>query len=77
MPSQNFINGAWVAAHSGNIDAVINPATGDVIAEVPSSDAADIDAAVPGAGPEGGASSVPRRECPDLSHPAPGPFTGP
>ena len=46
MPDQNFINGAWVAARSGKIDAVINPATGDAIAEVPSSDAADVDAAV-------------------------------
>jgi 1-pyrroline dehydrogenase len=42
---ENFIGGKWVPARSGKTDEVIDPATGDVIAEVPSSDAADIDAA--------------------------------
>ena len=46
MPNQNFINGAWVDAATGAADAVLNPATGEVIASVPASDAADVDAAV-------------------------------
>src|SRR3954465_9038194 len=46
MPNQNFIAGSWVPAASGATDAVLNPATGGVIAEVPASDAADVDAAV-------------------------------
>jgi len=46
MPNQNFINGAWVDAATGAADDVLNPATGEVIASVPASDAADVDAAV-------------------------------
>ena len=46
MPNQNYIGGAWVDAGSGATDDVVNPATGDVIASVPASDAADVDAAV-------------------------------
>jgi 1-pyrroline dehydrogenase len=46
MPDQNFIGGAWVDARDGATDEVLNPATGEVLAKVPSSDAADIDAAV-------------------------------
>ena len=46
MPNQNYIAGSWVPAQSGKTDDVINPATGDVIATVPASDAADVDAAV-------------------------------
>jgi 1-pyrroline dehydrogenase len=46
MPDQNFIGGSWVDARSGAIDEVLNPATGEVLAKVPASDAADIDAAV-------------------------------
>jgi 1-pyrroline dehydrogenase len=46
MPNQNFIAGAWVPAQSGKTDDVLNPATSAVIAEVPASDGADIDAAV-------------------------------
>ena len=46
MPDQNFIGGSWVDARGGATDEVLNPATGEVIAKVPSSDAADIDAAV-------------------------------
>ena len=46
MPNQNFIAGAWRDALDGGTDAVLNPATGEVIAEVPSSGAADVDAAV-------------------------------
>lgn len=46
MPSTNFINGEWRDALDGATDAVINPATGAEIASVPSSGAADVDAAV-------------------------------
>ncbi|MGZ8752599.1 MAG: gamma-aminobutyraldehyde dehydrogenase [Acidimicrobiia bacterium] len=45
-PNENFIGGTFVAARSGRTDPVIDPATGETIAEVPSSDAADVDAAV-------------------------------
>ena len=46
MPNQNHIAGAWVPAASGRTEEVRNPATGEVIAEVPASDATDVDAAV-------------------------------
>jgi 1-pyrroline dehydrogenase len=46
MANENFIGGKWVPARSGRTDTVVDPATGDTIAEVPSSDAADVDAAV-------------------------------
>jgi len=42
----NFIGGAWVDAGDGRTDAVIDPATGEEIAQVASSGAADVDAAV-------------------------------
>ena len=40
---QNFINGSFVDAVSGATDDVINPATGEVIAQVPSSAGEDAD----------------------------------
>jgi 1-pyrroline dehydrogenase len=43
---ENFIGGSWKAAGSGATDQVIDPATGESIAEVPASDANDADAAV-------------------------------
>ena len=46
MPHQNFINGQWRDALDGATDAVLAPATGETIADVPSSGAADVDAAV-------------------------------
>lgn len=46
MAHQNYIGGKWVAARSGAMDDVISPVTGEVIASVPSSDAADIADAV-------------------------------
>jgi 1-pyrroline dehydrogenase len=46
MPDGNFIGNAWQPAHSGATDDIINPATGEVIGSVPSSDAADVDDAV-------------------------------
>lgn len=46
MPDQNFIAGSWVPAADGATDDVLNPATGEVLTRVPSSGAADVDAAV-------------------------------
>ncbi len=46
MAHQNFIGGAWVPASDGAVDEVLAPATGEVIAEVASSGASDVDAAV-------------------------------
>ena len=44
--TDNFIDGAWVASNSTDRIDVINPATEQVWGQVPSSDVADIDAAV-------------------------------
>ena len=46
MSERNFIGGQWVAPSSGAYDEVFNPATGEVIAEAPSSGAEDVGAAV-------------------------------
>jgi len=46
MRKQLFINNAWRDAASGQTIDVVNPATEDVIASVPSADKADLDAAV-------------------------------
>src|SRR5690349_9074010 len=46
MRKQLFINGEWRDAASGKTINVINPATEDVIAAVPSADRSDVDAAV-------------------------------
>ncbi|MDQ1467369.1 MAG: betaine-aldehyde dehydrogenase, partial [Actinomycetota bacterium] len=46
MANENFIGGTWVAARDGRTDEVVNPATGEVIATVSSSDSADVEAAV-------------------------------
>ena len=46
MAKQNFIGGKWVDAKSGATEKIVNPATGEVLDEVASSDAADVDAAV-------------------------------
>ena len=43
---QQFIGGAWVHAADGAVDDVIDPATGQVIAQVASGSAADVEAAV-------------------------------
>ena len=45
-PTQNFINGRFVDARSGATDEVLNPATGQVLSSVASSDAADVADAV-------------------------------
>jgi len=43
---KNYINGSWVASKSGRAQAVMNPATGEQLAEVPLSTAAEVDKAV-------------------------------
>src|SRR3954449_13433150 len=43
---KNFIGGEWVASSSGETMEVLNPSTGEVIAEVPRSTAEDVDRAV-------------------------------
>ena len=45
-PRKMLINGAWVAAESGQTFPTFNPATGEVIADVAAGDKADIDRAV-------------------------------
>jgi betaine-aldehyde dehydrogenase len=45
-PPENFIDGEFVAAADGATDAVLNPATGEEIAQVASSTKADVDRAV-------------------------------
>jgi betaine-aldehyde dehydrogenase len=45
-PLQNFIDGEFVSAAEGGTDAVLNPATGEEIAQVASSTQADVDRAV-------------------------------
>ncbi len=42
----NYIGGEFVAARSGRSDDVVDPATGEVIASVPTSERADVDDAV-------------------------------
>ena len=42
----NFIGGDWVDVAGGRLDDVVAPASGEVIAQVPSSGAADVDRAV-------------------------------
>src|SRR3954452_13789314 len=46
MKIQNFINGAFVPPRSGTYLDDVNPATGEVIAQIPDSDTLDIDDAV-------------------------------
>lgn len=45
-PSRLFIDGEWVDSMSGDRFPTLNPATGEILAEVASGDDADIDAAV-------------------------------
>ncbi len=45
-PFRMFINGDWADASSGETTRVVNPATEEVIAEVPKGDIADVDRAV-------------------------------
>src|SRR5262245_63931380 len=66
MAHENFIGGTWRAAKSGKTDEVVNPATGETIAEVASSDRDDVDEAVSAAaaafGEWGGATPRARSE---------------
>jgi 1-pyrroline dehydrogenase len=43
---QNFVGGKWVDAVDGGTMDVLNPATGEVVAEVPASTASDVERAV-------------------------------
>jgi 1-pyrroline dehydrogenase len=43
---QNFVGGAWVDAVEGETAEILNPATGETIAEVPKGSQADVDRAV-------------------------------
>src|ERR1700733_5867669 len=43
---KNFVNGEWVAGSSGETFPVYDPSTEEVIAQVPSSNAADVDRGV-------------------------------
>jgi malonate-semialdehyde dehydrogenase (acetylating)/methylmalonate-semialdehyde dehydrogenase len=43
---KNYINGSWVASKSGRSQDVYNPATGEVLAQVPLSSAAEVDKTV-------------------------------
>ncbi|MGZ8715898.1 MAG: gamma-aminobutyraldehyde dehydrogenase [Gaiellaceae bacterium] len=47
---KNFVGGEWVDAVSGETMEVINPATGETVAEVPRCSAEDVDRAVEAAG---------------------------
>jgi betaine-aldehyde dehydrogenase len=46
MATQNFVGGEFLDAAEGQTEAVLNPATGEEIAQVPLSTAADVDRAV-------------------------------
>jgi malonate-semialdehyde dehydrogenase (acetylating)/methylmalonate-semialdehyde dehydrogenase len=46
LPIPNFIEGRWVAASAGQSLPVINPATGEMLAQVPLSTPADVGAAM-------------------------------
>ena len=65
MARENFIGGAWVPARSGATDQVVEPATGEQLDEVASSDAADVDAAVAAAAAAFAewAATTPRERC--------------
>ncbi len=45
-PKQLFINNEWVKAHSGKTFQTLNPATGQLLAELALADASDVDEAV-------------------------------
>ena len=46
MAGGNFIGGKWTPARSGATDQVLEPATGELLDEVASSDEADVNDAV-------------------------------
>ena len=58
---KQFIGGEFVDSTSGETMEVLNPATGEVIAEVPRGTAEDVDSAVAAAGAHGRSGSRRRR----------------
>jgi len=42
----HYINGRWADAHASEWREVVNPATGEILANVPMADSADVNAAV-------------------------------
>lgn len=46
MRTQNYINGKWCDAHNGRTFTTVNPATGEMVAEVARSSVPDVDDAV-------------------------------
>ena len=56
--TRNLIDGKWVDALSGETFETYNPATGEVIAQVASANAEDVDRAEPALGDEGGRYAV-------------------
>ena len=46
LKDKAFINGEWRSSHSGKRFPVINPATGEVLAEVPDMDEKDTELAI-------------------------------
>lgn len=69
LATANFINGGWQPAQDGATDAILNPATGEVLGEVPSSSAADVDAAVQAARAAfGGWAGITPRERSEILH---------
>ena len=45
---KNFVGGEWVDAAEGGVEQIVNPATGDDIAEVPKGTETDVDRGGPG-----------------------------
>src|SRR3954464_6630171 len=72
MSLQNFIDGALVDPASGATTPVLNPATGEEIAQAPDSSAEDVDRAVKAAGAafEGWAGTTPGERALALIRPA-------
>jgi acyl-CoA reductase-like NAD-dependent aldehyde dehydrogenase len=46
MRVQNFIDGHWIAAHTGQVFSSINPANEELVAEVAQSDVRDINSGI-------------------------------
>ena len=62
MPNLNYVGGEWIEAADGAREQILNPANGEVLAEVPDSGEADVDRAVQAARAAfpGWASTTPR-----------------
>jgi hypothetical protein len=69
LATANFINGDWQPAQDGATNAVLNPATGEVLGELPASSATDVDAAVQAASAVfGGWAGITLREHSEILH---------